>query len=157
MPEPQSRRRRDALVLTLIAVFKMVKSLLLLILGLGLLRLFREEQHQALRGIIDQVRPDSHNHWINLLLERVFALPPSKVRTLSIGTFIYSALFGTESIGLFLQKTWAEWMVVITTGGLIPLEIYEVYQNPTLLRIAILVINIATMIYLLRQVMRSKR
>ena len=37
---------------------------------------------------------------------------------------IYAELFLTEGIGLWLEQRWAEWLTVIITSALIPIEIY---------------------------------
>ena len=43
-------------------------------------------------------------------------------------------LFVVEGIGLLLHKRWAEYFTVITTGLLMPIEIYELVHRPTILR-----------------------
>ena len=56
-----------------------------------------------------------------------------------------------------MQKKWAEWMVVINTGILIPFEVYEVVHRPTLLRALILILNILITVYLAQLIARSSK
>jgi uncharacterized membrane protein (DUF2068 family) len=69
---------------------------------------------------------------------------------------VYAGLFLTEGIGLWLEKRWAEWLTVIITSSLVPIEIYEIYRHPTAIKIAVLLINIAIVAYLLYRI-RDKR
>ena len=45
------------------------------------------------------------------------------------------ALFLVEGVGLWLLKRWAEWLTVIITSSLVPIEIYEIHRHPTPVRI----------------------
>jgi uncharacterized membrane protein (DUF2068 family) len=58
----------------------------------------------------------------------------------------------TEGVGLLLRKRWAEYFTIITTAGLIPLELYELAKHVTAAKIAILIINIAIVVYLVVRV-----
>jgi len=74
----------------------------------------------------------------------------------SVGTFIYAGLLLTEGIGLLLRKRWAEYFTIITTAGLIPLELYELSKHITATKIAILIINIGIVAYLVARVRRNR-
>jgi len=87
-------------------------------------------------------------------LERIPDVDPHKLRALSVGTFIYSALFFTEGIGLFLRKRWAEILTIVATAGLIPLEVYEIFHRPGPLKVLVLLINLAVVAYLIFEVRR---
>jgi len=95
---------------------------------------------------------DPENHYIHGLLERVLRVSPHQLKALSAGTFIYASLFLTEGTGLLLRKGWAEYMTIITTAGLIPLELYEVAKHITAAKIAVLIVNLAIVVYLVMRV-----
>lgn len=65
---------------------------------------------------------------------------------------IYAALFLTEGIGLGLEKRWAEWLTVVITISLIPIEIYEIFHHTTPVKITVLLINIAIVAYLVYRI-----
>jgi uncharacterized membrane protein (DUF2068 family) len=73
----------------------------------------------------------------------------------SAGTFIYSALLLTEGVGLLLRQRWAEYFTIITTAGLIPLEIYEIVHRITPAKIVVLLVNVAIVAYLVVHVRRK--
>ena len=39
-------------------------------------------------------------------------------------------LEGLEGIGLLMRRLWAEYLTVIATAILLPLEVYEIVQKP---------------------------
>ena len=69
-----------------------------------------------------------------------------------MGTFLYAGLFTTEGIGLLLRKRWAEYFTIVTTGGLIPLEIYELWRHFTAAKTVVALINLAIVWYLVSRV-----
>ena len=69
---------------------------------------------------------------------------------ISVGSFIYAALLLTEATGLWLRRRWAEYFTIIVTGSFIPLEIYELARRFTGTRLAIIVVNVAIVAYLVR-------
>jgi uncharacterized membrane protein (DUF2068 family) len=79
-----------------------------------------------------------------------------KLKALSIGTFFYSALFLTEGTGLALRKRWAEYLTIVSTASLLPLEVYEIVKRADAARIVVLVANIAIVVYLVFEVRRTR-
>jgi len=74
---------------------------------------------------------------------------------LLIGAFCYAALFTTEGIGLWLEKRWAEYLTVIATISFIPFEVWEIVRRVTVLRIALVIANIAIVIDLIWRLTRQ--
>jgi uncharacterized membrane protein (DUF2068 family) len=79
-----------------------------------------------------------------------------KLKALSIGTFFYSGLFLTEGVGLALRKRWAEYLTIISTASLLPLEVYEIEKHVSAARIVVLLANIAIVAYLVIEVRRTR-
>jgi uncharacterized membrane protein (DUF2068 family) len=68
-----------------------------------------------------------------------------------------SALSAFEGFALRAEKWWAPWLVVIATASLVPVEVWEIIRKPKPIRGAILVINWAILVYLLRIAVREHR
>lgn len=98
----------------LIAAFKLLKGFALLALGIGALQLLHIHVATIIARWIDIFRVDPHNHFIHLLLAKLSILDDRRGKELSVGTFIYSAIFFTEAIGLALRQRWAEYFTIIT-------------------------------------------
>ena len=86
------------------------------------------------------------------MLERVFRVTPKQLKELSVGTFLYAGLFASEGVGLLLRKRWAEYFTIVTTGGLIPLEIYELAQHFTMPKLVVALVNVLIVWYLVARV-----
>ena len=64
---------------------------------------------------------------------------------------IYAGLLLTEGLGLWFERSWAAYLTVISTSLFIPVELYEIAQRITAVRIGLLLVNLAIVVYLIRQ------
>jgi len=142
-------RQKRSPTLLLIALFKLTKGVLLLVAAIGAFRLLHRDVAETVNHWVDILRVDPDNRYIHKLLARVLAVTPAQLRAVSAGTFIYAGLLLTEGTGLLLHKRWAEYFTIITTAGLIPLEIYEIVHHLTAAKIWVLIINVAIVVYLI--------
>ena len=139
-------------VLRLIAVFKLLKATLLVAVGLGALKLVHKDTGDVVQHWVELFRLDPNNHYVDTALEKASRLTPGKIKELGLGSLLYAGLFLTEGIGLWLEKRWAEWLTVIITSSLIPIEIYEIFHHTTPVKIFVLLINIAIVTYLVYRI-----
>src|ERR1700676_2270048 len=147
----------DGTVLRLIALFKLVKAITLIAIGVGALKLLHRDMGSTLDHWIAMSGLDPGNRWVERGIEKVSNLSPARVKGLGIVSFIYAGLFLTEGIGLWLMKRWAEWFTIIITSSLVPVEIYEIHHHPTPVKIVVLIINIAVVLYLLYRIRRDEQ
>lgn len=145
-------KHSDTAMLRLIAFFKLVKAVLLIITGIAALKLLHRDAWSALAGWISMIGLDPGNRLLDAALNKVELLNPHKIKFLGVGSFVYAGLFLTEGTGLWLQKRWGEWVTIIITSSLIPLEIYEIFHHDTVTKIAVFVINVAILAYLIHHV-----
>ena len=142
----------DRTILRLIAIFKLLKAIALIAIGVGALKLLHRDVFITLEHWIVMSGLDPGNRWVERGIEKVSNLSHAKVRGLGIVSFIYAGLFLTEGIGLWLMKRWAEWFTIIITSSLVPVEIYELCRHPTTSKILVLIINIAVVVYLVYRI-----
>jgi uncharacterized membrane protein (DUF2068 family) len=138
-------------------VFKLLKAVLLIALGVGAFKLLHRDVAEVAEHWLAVFRLDPANHFINKALAKVSTLQPDLIKKLGLGSFVYAALFLTEGIGLWLLKRWAEWLTVIITSSLVPIEIYEIHHHTTPARITALVINLVIVAYLVYHVRSTRR
>jgi uncharacterized membrane protein (DUF2068 family) len=148
------RPARDA-VLRLIAVFKLVKGLLLLILGLATINLRHKDITDALGAWVDQLHLDPGGRLVRAVLFHAADLKARRLVAISAGMFVYAALLFTEGTGLLFRKRWAEYFTVIVTASFVPLELYEIGRHITGTRIVVLGINVAIVWYLIIRLRRD--
>ena len=151
-----AQSRPKSKTLFLIALFKLTKGVLLFIVAIGAHKLLHRDVADTVAHWVDILRVDPDNRYVNALLTRDLSVIPAQLKAASAGTFIYSALLLTEGIGLLLRKGWAEYFTIITTAGLIPLEVYEIVHHLTTAKIVILAVNVAIVVYLIARVRGHK-
>ena len=152
----KSKRRESATGLILIGLFKLVKALALIAVGIGALKYLHKDLAASVMRWVDVLRVDPDNRFIHPILTKVFSVTPKQLKEISAGTFFYAALLGIEGVGLLLRKHWAEYFTIITTGALLPLEVYELAKHVTMAKVIVLLINAAIVWYLIVRV-RSRR
>ena len=74
---------------------------------------------------------------------------PHRLRELSVAIFCYAGLDIIEGTGLALEKTWAEYLTLILTACFLPWEIFEIIRHITWLKVVLLLLNVAVVIYLI--------
>jgi uncharacterized membrane protein (DUF2068 family) len=151
-----ARHRRNR-VLALIALFRFTKALLLILAGIAALRLLRPATAEAIRRWADALPIAPAHETVHRLVGKVLSAPASRKEIAAAAAFAYAALFITEGIGLWLEKLWAEYLTIIATASFIPFEVYELVKEVTALRVLMLVLNAAIVIYLIVQVKRHHR
>jgi uncharacterized membrane protein (DUF2068 family) len=157
MPGPYTGPSRTNRGLLYIALFKLFKGVLLLIVGAGALRLLHKDVGEVAMHWVDVLRADPDNRFIHAALAKLLAVDDHKLKEIGAGTFFYAALLLTEGIGLLLHKRWAEYFTIITTASLLPLEIYEIVVRVSIVKLLVLAVNAAIVWYLVVKVRRDRR
>jgi uncharacterized membrane protein (DUF2068 family) len=139
-------------LIRLIAAFKLLKGGLLIALGVGAFKLLHKDMADVAEHWIEALRLDPANRFVDAALGRASNLSPRQIERLGLGSFIFAGLFLAEGVGLWLLKRWAEWLTVIETSLLIPMEIYEIHRHPTFVRWGVLAVNLAIVVYLIYRI-----
>jgi uncharacterized membrane protein (DUF2068 family) len=144
-------------MLRIIAVYKLLKVLLLLLAAYGEIRLHDATLSAKLLSWV-AARPSGLEHdVVKQALQWFSGLSESRIHALRIVTLSYAAVFAVEGVGLWMQRRWAEWLTTIITASLIPLEVWELFHRPTLGKASVLVINAAIVAYLYWDVSKRHR
>ena len=144
--------------LKLIALFKIGKGALLLFFGFSLLFVnARDRWMDAMSDWVENELLLVHSHLIVHLLNRLQdVLQGGALRATGLLALFYSAILFTEGIGVYLQKRWAELLMVFATGALIPLEVRHLFRRPSVAAVLILLIN-CFIVWFLYRVLRRER
>jgi uncharacterized membrane protein (DUF2068 family) len=142
--------------LRLIAVLKLGKGILLLAAAIGAFGLVHRDPEDVAVGWAMAVHVDPDSRLARAALVRLGVLDDRRLVALGIGCLVYAGLLLTEGIGLWLRKRWAEYLTVLATVLLIPLEAYELARRVTLTRVAVIVINVAVVWYLAWRLRRRR-
>jgi uncharacterized membrane protein (DUF2068 family) len=129
--------------LKLIALFKIAKGALLLLLGISLLFLNARTRWMDafLKWTADEILLE-HSRAVSYLLHELrAALAGGMLRATGLLSLFYAALFFTEGIGVYLQQRWAAWLMIIECAALIPIELHHLWHRPGLVGALILAAN----------------
>lgn len=135
--------------------FKLAKGLLLVALGAGALKLLGQDAGVALTRLAELLNFDPGSKWFQAATQKLGQLYP-KLSMVAVGSFCYGVVFNVEGVGLILQKRWAEWVTVVTTGSFIPFEIFEIVKHHSAAKLAVLALNVAILIYLIVRLRRER-
>jgi uncharacterized membrane protein (DUF2068 family) len=143
-------------MLRLIAVFKFSKAALLVAVGLGALRLLDPEVAARAQRWVAAVAANSDRRIVQQLIGVASGLNPRSLGAIAIGAFAYASLFITEGIGLWRGKRWAEYLTVVATMSLVPLEVFEIIRRASTTRVMALLVNLVVAGYLIWRLRRPR-
>jgi|ERR1017187_3051987 uncharacterized membrane protein (DUF2068 family) len=138
--------------LVLIAAFKLGQALLFFAMGVGAFHLLHKDVDDVLEKLANHLRFNPESKFINFLLVKSSILNERLLKRLVEVFFIYASLDLIEGIGLYLEKTWAEYLTLTITASFLPWEVYEIFHRITLLRVGLLTLNALVFVYLLKLV-----
>jgi uncharacterized membrane protein (DUF2068 family) len=136
-------------LLRLIGLFKYFKAALLVAVGIGAFKLLHKDLAAVLTHWIEACGLDPGAHLLDAAIGKVANLGPAQIKKIAFGSFLYAALFIAEGTGLWLRKRWGEWLTVIITGSLVPVEIYELHRHFSAAKVGVLVVNLIIVAYLI--------
>ncbi|MBB5360275.1 uncharacterized membrane protein (DUF2068 family) [Rhodanobacter sp. ANJX3] len=157
-PAKQARREsQHGVGLRVIAIYKAVKTVGLILIAIASFHLYKTENFDHLVHWMEHLSLTDSNGLRWKLVQVLEDMGPNKFVAIGMVALAYAAIFATEGIGLWLHKYWAEWFTVFATGSLIPLELYEAIHHFSWLKLAALIANILIVIYLVRIALQSRK
>ena len=149
---------RDAFVLRFLAVERFIRGMLFLLLGYAVqrfsssqasLKKLFEQDLPAAKPLADKLGIDLDGNFLVRHLRDALNLKPGTLTLITIFLLGYGVIQLTEGVGLWMLKRWGEYVAVVATSAFLPLEIYELTEKITVLRIGALTLNTAAVLYLL--------
>lgn len=131
-----------------IAIFEAVKGILGIIAGFGILSLVHRDISVFAEDLVEVLHLSNEGHLAHRIVETVTKLNPANIKVFFALSLVYAAVRFIEAYGLWRLRAWAEWFGIISGSIYVPIEVYEIFQKPTIFRVLILLVNIAIVIYL---------
>jgi uncharacterized membrane protein (DUF2068 family) len=153
----RGRQLREATVLRVFAVERWARALILALIGYGVLRFRSSEQslQQTFDRVLPSARPLAQALDLNIdqsptiaRIHRLLTTDPKTLTWIAIGLFVYAGVQLAEGVGLWSLKRWGEYLAVVATSVFVPVEIYELHEKVTYLRLGAFLINLALVVYL---------
>ena len=152
----RGRPLRDRYVLRLIALDRVLHFLVLAALAAAIF-LFASNRAalnadftRILRNLQGALGgPLNTRHGVVHELQHLFSVSITNLYLVGVAVAAYAVLEGTEAVGLWLGRRWAEYLTFIATVIFVPYEVYELTKSVSALKVLTLVINLAIVVYLL--------
>ena len=133
-----------------------MKSALLWIAGFGFLTLMHADIATWFSILIEALHLNADSRLVHSLVMKVDQLQPHSVLIAGIVSLSYAGLLLMEGVGLWLEWSWAAYLTVVSTSLLLPVELYEIFERVTVLRISLLIVNLAIVLYLIHHLKRHR-
>ena len=155
---PRGRLLRDRVLMRMLAVERVIRAIVLFLLAYGVIKVRASREHlqdtfkkdlPLLRPLADQLGWNMDSSKIIRHIHDAFTLSPTTMLWIAAGFALYAAIELVEAVGLWGMWRWGEYFAVVATGVFLPLEIYELTEKVTVLRLGAFLINVAAVVWLL--------
>ena len=82
------------------------------------------------------------------LLTHLAQVDPHSLAVLAAIATAYAVVSGFEAIGLWRERRWAEYLTALSTAGFLPIELHELIERVTVVRVGAMAVNVAILVYL---------
>jgi uncharacterized membrane protein (DUF2068 family) len=144
----------DRRIIRLIALERGVRGVLLVAAGAYLVTHQDTDFGRLADHVMRAVELDPRRPFLHHIIVRLHGLHAGTVLLTGIGAVAYGVLELVEGVGLWRDKLWAEFLTVIATTLLVPLELFELVRKPSLLKAGGIAVNVAIVVYLIVRLRR---
>ncbi|WP_371790144.1 DUF2127 domain-containing protein [Streptomyces sp. NBC_01471] len=155
---PRGRVLRDLFILRFLAVERAVRGVFIVLAAVAVwkfsnsqdaVRRLFDENLDVLRPVFRHFHYDLDNSPVVGTIQKTFGYKHSTLVLVAALLVVYALIEIIEGVGLWRAKRWAEYLTVIATAVFLPLEVYELTEKVSWLKIATLAINILAVLYIL--------
>jgi uncharacterized membrane protein (DUF2068 family) len=138
----------SAAALRAIAILEALKGIIVLLLGLTLIFVHRHVEDFA-ETLLFHLHIDADRRIGHALMSAASRLSDARLLTIVLAATSYATVRFIEAWGLWHRRVWAEWFALLSGALYLPWEMISIVERPDWERIAVLVVNIAIILYML--------
>ncbi|MFI6470932.1 MULTISPECIES: DUF2127 domain-containing protein [unclassified Streptomyces] len=155
---PRGKVLRDLFILRFLAVERAVRGVFIVLVALAVwkfsnsqdsVRQFFDEYLDVFRPVFRHFHYDLDHSPVVGTIQKTFDYKHSTLVIVAVALLVYALIEIVEGVGLWRAKRWAEYLTVVATAMFLPLEIYELTEKISWVKIATLAINILAVLYIL--------
>ncbi len=155
---PRGRALRDLLVLRILAVERGLRGVFIVLAAVAVWKFSNSQD--AVRDLFEHdltvLRPIAvHFHYdvdhspVVDTIRKTFTYRRSTLVEVAGALLAYALIELVEGVGLWLARRWAEYLTVVATAAFLPLEVYELTEKVSGLKIGTLAVNVLAVLYIL--------
>jgi uncharacterized membrane protein (DUF2068 family) len=153
-PDPHRAQRR---VLRAVASFEFAKGVFVVLMGFAALALLHKDVWLIAESLLARLHINTDRHSAQIFLDFADSITDARIWTAVRIAFAYAGLRFAEAYGLWKERTWAEWIAFVSGTVLLPLEVRELFRGVNFMRCALLVGNLAVVLYMLKVILANRR
>ena len=153
-PDHHRRQRR---VLRAVAGFEFFKGIFVVAMGICALALVHKDTWLIAESLLALLRISTDHRFAQSFLDFADSITDARLWAAARIAFAYAALRFTEAYGLWKERTWAEFMACVSGTLLLPLEVRELFRGVTFFRCALLIGNVAIVLYMVYIILANRR
>jgi len=144
-------------VLRAVATLEFSKGVFVVIMGFCAMALLHQDTWLIAENILSKLHVATDHRWAQVFLDFADNITDARLWDAAGIAFAYAALRFTEAYGLWKERTWAEWVAFVSGMLLLPFEVRELLRGITFWRGALLIGNLAIILYMLYVIFDNRR
>lgn len=140
-----------------IALLEGAKGLLVLVAGLGLLRLLHRDVQEVAETLVREAHLNPASHIPRIFIEASGRVDDHRLVLLALGALAYACVRCAEAYGLWHDQAWAEWFGALSGGLYFPFEIVLLVRRFNTLHLVVFVGNLLVVGYLAHRIVQRRR
>jgi uncharacterized membrane protein (DUF2068 family) len=154
---PRGKVLRDLFILRFLALERAVRGVFIVLVAVAVWRFSNSQDavRRLFNEYLDVFRPVFRHFHYDLdhspvvgTIQKSFGYKHSTLLLVAALLLAYAVIELVEAVGLWYAKRWAEYLTVVATAAFLPLEVYELTEHISGLKIATLVLNILAVLYI---------
>src|SRR5499427_8598881 len=151
---PHITQRR---MLRAVASLEFFKGVFVVLMGVCAIALVHKDTWLIAESLLSLLHISTDRRPAQMFLDFADNITDARLWAAARIAFAYAALRFTEAYGLWKERTWAEWVAFVSGTLLLPWEVRELFRGITFWRCALLVGNVAIVLYMLYVILQNRR
>ncbi|GGV08706.1 hypothetical protein GCM10010495_21820 [Kitasatospora herbaricolor] len=155
---PRGKALRDLFILRFLAVERFLRGLLIVLAAWAVWKFSNSQD--SVRRLFDEnltvFRPvTDHFHWdlehspVVDTIRKTFDYEHRTLLVVALALVVYALVEIVEAVGLWMGRRWAEYLTVVATAAFLPLEVYELTEHVSALKVCTLLLNVLAVLWIL--------
>ncbi|WP_306191779.1 DUF2127 domain-containing protein [Streptomyces sp. MK5] len=154
---PRGKVLRDLLILRFLAIERAVRGVFIVLVAVAVWKFSNSQDavRRLFNEYLDVFRPVFRHFHYDLdhspvvgTIQKTFGYKHSTLLLLAGVLLVYALIELVEAVGLWYAKRWAEYLTVVATAAFLPLEIYELTEHISAVKITTLALNVLAVLYI---------
>jgi len=131
-----------------VATFEFAKGFVVFLAGLGVFSMRHRDIWGIAESFLEFLHANPNHHFAGIFIDLVYRISDVRLWKIAVLATVYVLLRFVEAYGLWYIRPWAEWLAIASGSIYIPFEVADLLRRPDTLRLLIIGINVAIVLYM---------